>query len=199
MSRSKGLFITLEGIDGCGKSTQSARLSEWLTRKTGRDTIRTFEPGGYPEGMRLREFLLENRNLSPMTELLLFLADRAEHAAKVIAPALENGRNVVCERWNESTMAYQSSPQVKALIAACSFPEPDAKIFLDVEPELAASRLAARAKMDKFEEEGLTFMKRVAERYRALDMLKIPCGELGEDGVFALIVRELEGHLWPSR
>ena len=200
------MFITIEGIDGCGKSTQSARLARWLEERTGHATIRTFEPGGSPDGGKLREFLLNSRGLSPTAELLLFLADRAEHVDKVIAPALSAGHNVICERWNESTLAYQSGghdtdiSRARALIASCAFPEPDVKLFLDVEPDVAMSRVRSREHGDKFEDEGLSLMLRVAEFYRTLaskgELLRIDCGSLDEDGVFSAIKG---AYAWPSR
>ncbi|MBQ7216645.1 MAG: dTMP kinase [Synergistaceae bacterium] len=199
------MFITIEGIDGCGKSTQSERLAHWLTERTGRETIRTFEPGGHPDGEALRRFILESRNYSPKSELLLFLADRAEHTEKVIAPALRDGRNVICERWNESTIAYQSGghklelQEVRRLIEACSFPEPDAKIWLDIPPELAVPRILLRTKRDKFEDEGLALMVKVSAAYRELaesgDLMRIDCGDADEAEVFAMITAEIERHL----
>ena len=210
------MFITIEGIDGCGKSTQSERLTQWLRESTGRETVRTFEPGGCEECRRLREFILESRNFSPLSELLLFLADRAEHVNKVIAPALLAGHNVICERWNESTLAYQSGGHklpihdAQRLIAACNFPEPDAKIFLDITPEVAVSRIALRTKrscaassIDKFEDEGLALMRRVSAFYRGLaeagELTRIDCDNLTEDEVTAAIIAALEGNTWLSR
>ena len=199
------MFITIEGIDGCGKSTQSERLALWLTERTGRETIRTFEPGGFSGGDSLRKFILESRNYSPKSELLLFLADRAEHTEKVIAPALKNNFNVICERWNESTIAYQSGghklkiDDVRRLIDACNFPEPDAKIWLDIPPELAVSRILSRTQRDKFEDEGLALMLRVSDAYRKLAdsglLTRIACGEMNPDEVFAAITAENERHL----
>ena len=204
------MFITIEGIDGCGKSTQSEKLAHWLTKYSGHETIRTFEPGGFPDGENLRRFILSSKNYSPLSELLLFLADRAEHVSKVIIPALLAGNNVICERWNESTLAYQSGghklklDDAERLIAACNFPEPDAKIFLDISPEVAVSRILARKKSDKFEEEGIALMKKVAEFYRKLaesgKLIRIDCNNLNEEEVLAAIVRELErADLWRSR
>ncbi len=199
------MFITIEGIDGCGKSTQSALLALWLAKRTGRGTLRTFEPGGYPDGGALRQFILESRNYSPKSELLLFLADRAEHTDKVIVPALKSGCNVICERWNESTIAYQSGghklelQEVSRLIEGCNFPEPDAKLWLDIPPEVAVSRILLRTKRDKFEDEGLALMQRVAEAYRSLahagQLTRIDCGEMNVDEVFAAITAEIERHL----
>ena len=199
------MFITIEGIDGCGKSTQSERLAHWLTECTGHETIRTVEPGGFSGGDSLRKFILESRNYSPKSELLLFLADRAEHTEKVIAPALKNNFNVICERWNESTIAYQSGghklkiDDVRRLIDACNFPEPDAKIWLDIPPELAVSRILSRTQRDKFEDEGLALMLRVSDAYRKLAdsglLTRIACGEMNPDEVFAAITAEIERHL----
>ena len=201
------MFITLEGIDGCGKSTQSERLATWLTEKTGYETVRTYEPGGYRGGESLRKFILESWNFCAKSELLLFLADRAEHVSKVIAPALLAGHNVICERWNESTLAYQSGghklsqEETMKLIEACDFPEPDMKILLDIEPETALSRIRERTKSDKFEEEGLALMRKVAECYRELAasgyLTRIDCGKLNEDEVFSAIIAEISA--WLSR
>lgn len=205
------MFITIEGIDGSGKTTQSGRLAEWLTRRTGRETIRTFEPGGCEECVELRRIILEGRDFSPEAELLLFLADRAEHVSKVILPALREGKNVVCERWNESTEAYQSGghkiapERVRSLITACAFPEPDAKLFLDIPPQTAMKRILSRTAHDKFEDEGLSLMCRVSEAYRELarsgGLIRIDCEGLNEEEVFSAIKSALEGmsELWRYR
>ena len=198
------MFITLEGIDGCGKSTQAERLVRWFGEH---EAVRTFEPGGWSGGQTLRKFILGSKGYAPMTELLLFLADRAEHVERVIAPALSEGHTVICERWNESTLAYQAgghrlnAEDVRRLIAACSFPEPDLKLFLDVPPETAFSRITSRTGTDKFEEEGLVLMRRVAEAYRELaesgELVRIDCGNLNEDEVFSAIISEIDA--WRSR
>ena len=205
------MFITIEGIDGSGKTTQSGRIADWLTERTGHATIRTFEPGGCEECAELRRVILEGRNFSPEAELLLFLADRAEHVSKVILPAVREGKNVVCERWNESTIAYQSGghalapERVKKLILSCDFPEPDAKIFLDVPPETALTRILSRTKHDKFEDEGLLLMRKVSDCYRQLarsgDLMRIDCAGLNEHEVFSAVTSALEGvsGLWRYR
>lgn len=206
------MFITLEGIDGSGKSTQSARLAEWLEARTGHRTVRTFEPGGWNGGEAVREVLLDTPGIAAMTELLLFLADRAEHVSRVILPALRQDCNVVCERWNESTLAYQAGghelnpSHVRRIIRACSFPEPDIKILLDIPPETAAERVKSRKNApDKFEAEGLEFMRNVAAFYRLIAeddkerFIIVPCGGLTEDEVFTRITAGLEARLWRSR
>ncbi len=205
-----GKFITLEGIDGSGKSTQAGRIAEWLSVRTGQETLRTYEPGGWDEGESLREMILHGK-FCAMSELLLFLADRSEHVNRVILPALRQNVNVICERWNESTMAYQAGghelnpSQVKRIITACNFPEPDVKIFLDIPPELAIERIRSRKKSDKFESEGLTLMRRVSECYRQIadeqpgKFVVLHCGGLTEDDVFTEITKVLEAHLWRYR
>ena len=104
----EGLFITLEGIDGVGKSTQAQLLVEYFTEK-GCDVVHTFEPGGTKLGQSIRRMLLdpENQQLAPVTEILLYAADRAQHVAEVIQPALAQGKVVVCERYIDSSVAYQ--------------------------------------------------------------------------------------------
>ncbi|MBQ3397982.1 MAG: dTMP kinase [Synergistaceae bacterium] len=205
-------FITMEGIDGCGKSTQSGRLAEWLEAKTGRKTIRTYEPGGWPEGDSFRDFILRGKKLGDMTELMLFLADRAEHVKRVILPSLRQGNNVICERYNDSTLAYQSSGQelnpahVRRIIRACNFPEPDVSILMDISPELAMSRVKSRSSNpDKFEAEGLPLMRTVSSFYRLIaedqkeKYIVVKCDGLSEDEVFASMIAGLEGRLWRSR
>ena len=201
-----GIFITVEGIDGSGKSTQSERIAEWLEKRTGLKTIKTFEPGGWAEGKKLREFILNSKNFCAMSELLLFLADRAEHVNKVIIPELEANHNVICERYNESTLAYQSGGHevefvlINELIKACRFPEPDVKILFDINPEIAFKRVRSRNSNnnDKFEAEGLLFMKKVADFYNFLaekqpeKFIKISCDNLNENEVFHAVTEKLE-------
>lgn len=206
------MFITVEGIDGSGKSTQSSRLAEWLEAVTCRHTVRTFEPGGWSGGLTLREFILNSRGYSAMSELLLFLADRSEHVKRVILPSLRDGHNVICERYNASTLAYQSGGhemdtfQVRSIIAACNFPVPDAEILLDISPEIAYERLVSRGgKPDKFEEEGLQFMRTVSARYALIAadsperFIRVNCDGRTEDEVFAAITAGIEARLWQSR
>lgn len=191
------MFITIEGIDGCGKSTQANRLSEWLEERTHRKTIRTHEPYSF------REFILTSKGISPMSELLLFLADRAEHVNTVILPALNDGHNVICERYNDSTLAYQcgghglNPEHVKSIIDSCKFPEPDIKVMLEVNPELAYSRVLQRHNLnDKFESEGFSLIKRVSEFYCSLEgYIVLHCSEMNEDEVFMNIISELETRL----
>ena len=190
----KNIFIIIEGVDGAGKSTQAEKLAKWLENFTRKKTIKTAEP------FILRELILGRKDLCALSELLLFLADRAEHVNKIILPALENGNNIICERYNDSTLAYQSGgheikiSQVKNLIDVCNFPKPDAKIFLDLSPEIAFERVKERNnKNDKFEAEGLKLIKKVSDFYRSLpDFIKINCDGKDEEKIFSEIIANLE-------
>lgn len=203
-----GKFITIEGIDGSGKSTQSDKLCSWLENYTGRKTTRTFEPGGWPGGNLLREFILGSKNFCAMSELLLFLADRSEHVNKIIIPELEAGNNIICERYNDSTLAYQSGghaleiSRVYEIIRACNFPEPDIKILLAVPPEIAFARIKSRNNIhDKFEDEGIDLMRNVSEFYRSLaedqpdKFIVINCENLSEHEIFSHITSALTNKL----
>ena len=169
------MFITIEGIDGCGKSTQTELLCAWLSRQLGSDHIlRTFEPGGWSGGTLLRQLLLGGLPLENRTELLLFLADRSGHLDTEIIPALNSGKWVVCERYTDSTLAYQSWGRgitlgdIERLLSWCRFPSPDLTILLDIDARTARSRLALRGKPDRIESGDSGFMTRVAEGYREL-------------------------------
>jgi dTMP kinase len=184
----KGRFITIEGIDGCGKSTQAERLCEWLNEtlkapgETGKETeetgkvLRTFEPGGWSGGGLLRRLLLEGPSVTPRTELLLFLADRSGHLDAEVLPALRAGQWVVCERYTDSTLAYQSWGRGIALREAegfldlCRFRVPDLTILLDIGVTEARARLERRGRLDRIESEPGKegFIARVAQGYREL-------------------------------
>ena len=198
------MFITIEGVDGSGKSTQAGKLAQWLEDFTERRTVLTFEPGGWDGGKALREFILWNGGYSAMSELLLFLVDRSEHVNRVILPALREGHNVICERYNDSTLAYQAGghgldiSQVREIIGACGFPEPDVKILLDIDPETALSRIRSR-RPDRFEAEGSVLMKKVAEFYRTQDFTAvIDCNGQNEQEIFTAITGRIR-ELWQSR
>lgn len=166
------MFITLEGIDGCGKSTQAGLLVQWL-RRQGHRVRATREPGGTEAGERLRELLLSRESaITAEAELFLYLADRALHVAQVVRPALEEGRIVVCERHADSTLAYQGGGRGFDLgllrrlnEMATGGLKPDLTIVLAVPPEKA--RLDA-TRLDRLESEGYGFVARVAEAFRTL-------------------------------
>ena len=164
------MFISLEGIDGSGKTTQAKRLAEAL----GSDTLLIREPGGTEPGERVRELLKDpDLELDPLAELLLFCAARAQLVAEVIEPAKEAGRDVVCDRFSDSSIAYQGvarglgADRVESLCdLATGGVWPDLTVFLRLHPEVAAERIAAEGRAaDRFEGEGLELQQRVAEGY----------------------------------
>lgn len=175
------MFVTLEGIEGSGKTTQAALLADALRRR-GRSVLLTREPGGSPLGGALRAILLSEAHApSPRCELLLYLAERAEHVEKVIAPARARGQWVVCDRFGDATRAYQAFGRglprdlVEALHAAATGGlEPDLTLYLRIGLEeglkRARDRDRARSGRDegRFEAEPLDFHRRVLEGYERL-------------------------------
>ena len=163
------MFISLEGIDGSGKTTQAALLAD----KLGPDTVRVREPGGTDAAERMRELLADAAlDLDPMAELLLFLAARADLAGTVIAPALAAGRHVVADRFADSSAAYQGGARglgverVEQLSdAATEGLAPDLTLLLRVEVDTATGRFEGE---DRFEVEGAGFQRAVAEAYEEL-------------------------------
>lgn len=182
---SRGLFITLEGPDGTGKSTQIELLHAWLSSQ-GRGVVATREPGGTPIGEAVRRILLDSRtgNLAPRAELALMFAARAQHIAEVIRPALAAGKIVLCDRFTDSSEAYQgygrslSSDAVLALHHyLCEDLQPDLTLLL-MFPDGAVAHSLARARQrnkealghdeSRFESEGEAFQDRVARGYAAI-------------------------------
>jgi len=169
----RGFFITLEGADGCGKSTQARLLAEWL-RSRGLDVVHTFEPGGTALGRELRRLLLgDGAEVAPAAELLLMAADRAQHVAEVIRPALGRGAVVVSERYVDSSIVYQGAglgipePDIRAVNAvATEGLMPDVTIFLDLDPAHAFAKEAGGP--DRIEGRGLAFQREVWAGYHRL-------------------------------
>jgi dTMP kinase len=177
MPTPRGLFITLEGVDGGGKSTQIERLADWL-RARGETLLLTAEPGGSALGEVIAHWLRGRGSEAPTprAEALLFLADRAQHVDTVIAPALAAGTTVLCSRFSHSTLAYQCHGlglDESAIRAADAFArdglEPDLVLVLDVDAESAARRRAARgAADDAIEARAADFHRRVRAGFAAL-------------------------------
>lgn len=180
------MFITLEGIEGCGKSTQIRLLRQRLTDR-GLRVVLTREPGGSDLGMRLRSMLLHQQSAkwTPLAELFLYLADRAQHVAAVIKPALARGDVVLCDRFADSTVAYQGHGQgldtqmLEALnLVATAGCVPDLTLILDLPVETGLGRARARNDLDgqsisegRFEAESLAFHHRIREGYLLLAAL----------------------------
>jgi dTMP kinase len=171
MAPQRGRFITLEGVDGAGKSTHLAWIAERL-RAAGREVVVTREPGGTPLGERLRELLLTE----PMhieTETMLMFAARREHLARVIAPALEAGRWVLSDRFTDATYAYQGGGRGLSLDRIAALErwvhgdlQPDLTLYFDLSIKVARQRLAAsQAAPDRFEREASGFFERVRSAY----------------------------------
>jgi len=166
----KGKFITLEGLDGAGKSTHVDWLAEQL-RACGKTVLLTREPGGPRLGERLRELLLRE-SMHPETEALLVFAARQEHLRTVIQPALERGEWVLCDRFTDATMAYQGGGRGVSLDRLAVLEhwvqgdfQPDLTIFFDVPVSVALKRLEGVRTADRFEQEEAAFFERVRAAY----------------------------------
>jgi dTMP kinase len=163
------VFISLEGIDGSGKSTQARLLADEL----GPSTVLVREPGGTPAAERIRELLADpDLELDPLAELLLFCAARADLVERVIRPALEAGRDVVCDRFSDSSVAYQGSARGLGAGRAITLSDaatdglwPDVTLLLRLDPEIGLGRVAGS---DRFEGEGLELQRAVAEAYEEI-------------------------------
>jgi dTMP kinase len=177
-----GYFITFEGIEGCGKTTQIKLLGEHL-ESLGYPVLVTREPGGCPIADKIRSILLDadNRGMSSLTELFLYAAARAQHVSEVILPALKQGNIVLCDRFTDATIAYQSAGRgieqdtVDALnLMACQTVRPDLTVLIDCEAsvglERARRRIEANAgpREERFELEALEFHQRVRHGYLAI-------------------------------
>ncbi len=206
----KGIFITLEGLDGSGKTTQIKRLAKWLALH-GLETVLTRQPGGTPTGDRIRALLLDSRGtgIAPMTEMALMFADRAQAIAEVILPALESGKVVLCDRFTDSTEAYQgggrelgSEPVLALHKLICGNLQPDLTLLLltDLEPSLERAR-NRNQRIDenigpdenRFELEQEAFHRRVWEKYHEIatrepNRVILIEGELSIDKVHERIV-----------
>jgi dTMP kinase len=175
------MFITFEGIDGSGKTTQLGLLSKWL-REQGRETVEAVEPGGTAIGQQVRRILLDpaNAEIQPRTELLLYFASRAQNVEQVIRPALEAGRVVLCDRFTDSTLVYQGCGRgldtnliLELDRIACQGLTPDVTLLIDIDIETSLARAkrrnerAGRAEA-RIDEESEAFHERVRQGYLAL-------------------------------
>ncbi len=171
-----GLFITLEGGDGSGKSTQMDALAEWLQQQ-GRTVVQTREPGGTDLGVEVREIVLHSRGeVTPRAEALLYAADRAHHVASVVRPALERGDVVIQDRYLDSSVAYQGAGRVLDPVEvrdlslwATEGLLPHLTVLLDLDPAVGRERLeVSRTRYDRLEAAPDDFHERVRQAYLAL-------------------------------
>ena len=177
----RGKFITIEGTDGSGKSTQIGLLMDYLNKK-GVDVLFTREPGGTPIGEKIREIILDvnNREMAPETEALLYAASRIQHVREKIIPAVEAGKIVICDRFVDSSLAYQGAARRMGMEtimemnrAALGGVMPDLTVFFDLSPEKGILRKKNERALDRLEEEKIDFHKRVYDGYKQL-CLKYP-------------------------
>ena len=205
----KGIFITFEGIDGCGKSTQCEMLKEYL-KENNKDFIFVREPGGTVIGERIREILLDKKNtqMTARTELLLFEAARSQITDEVIKPALEEGKIVLCDRFFDSSSAYQGMARGMGMdfvaglnMAATGGLKPDVTFFFDISAEEALERRGKRGEAsDRIELAGLKFQEDVRRGY--LELAKSSEGRVitidasrGIDEIFEVVKGSLEGKI----
>lgn len=176
MTSGRGVWITLEGGDGSGKTTQSNLLAEWL-EGAGRTVVRTREPGGSEVGQLIRDIVLHHRgDIAPRAEALLYAADRAHHVATVVRPAIERGDIVLQDRYLDSSVAYQGAGRVldatevrDLSLWAAEGALPDLTLLLDLDPAAARTRLDADDKpFDRLEAEREEFHGRVRDAYLTL-------------------------------
>jgi dTMP kinase len=167
------MFVTFEGLDGSGKTTQAELLHERL-EAAGHDVVLTREPGGTELGERIRDLVLHGGHVAPWAEALLYAASRAQHVEEVIRPALERGASVVCDRYLDSSVAYQGVGRELGLervlelnLDAVGGLLPDRTFLLTLDPAQVTARLAEQ-QPDRLEREGDDFHARVAEGYREL-------------------------------
>jgi dTMP kinase len=214
------MFVTFEGPEGAGKSTAIRAIAARLTEQ-GLDVVTTREPGGGPLGQRIRQMLLEEGSVSPETELLLFLADRANHVETIIQPALGAGKVVLCDRHADSTIVYQGYGRgldLEFLKAANRFATkglvPDLTLLFDLDPKVGLDRLniveknlfdteAKRRDVNRLDREPLEFHQKVRngfltiaseepQRFFILDAEKTP-EQLVEEALIAILARQ-KGH-----
>lgn len=165
-----GYFISFEGGDAVGKSTQARLLGAWLGELTGREVVLTREPGGTELGKELRQAVLHGQDMDPRTEALIYAADRAHHVASLVRPALARGAVVITDRYLDSSVAYQAGGRELGadeveLISRWAVQDlmPDATVLLDLDPAVAARRLSRAP--DRLERAGHAFHRRTREAY----------------------------------
>ena len=209
----KGLFITFEGMDGSGKTTQMHRLAARL-RSMGRTVLETAEPGGPPIAMKIRRILLDaaNQELSPVTEILLYFASRAQNVDEWIVPALARGEIVLSDRFTDSSLVYQGGgrnlgPEAVAALEriACRGLKPDLTLLVDVDAESSLARARARNAAaphceTRLDDESIEFHRAVWDAYHALaaaepERVKIVDGRTDIDALERAVWEIVSGHV----
>lgn len=198
----RGKFITFEGADGSGKTTQIEKIKTYLEEQ-GHSCLLTREPGGSELGVKLREILLHyDGEVDSLCELLLYMADRAQHAKTVILPALQEGKIVLCDRYTDSSVAYQGYARgldIERIIElnkiATDGLNPDLTVVFDVETETAIKRVGEIK--DRLEQEGIEFHKKLRFGYLELakkfpERIKVVNSNLGIDEVFEQVKKLFE-------
>ena len=170
-------FIVFEGPDGSGKSTQLELLAQYLREELGKKVVTTREPGGTPISQQIREILLnpDNEAMKDKTEILLYAASRAQHIEQLIMPSLLNNKYVLCDRFVDSSIAYQGYGRQRDIDVikkvnqmATSGVEPDFSVYIMVPPEIAIERIAQKRSLDRLEKTEISFHQRVYQGYLAL-------------------------------
>jgi dTMP kinase len=195
------MFVSIEGVDGSGKSTQARLLQEYLLG-LGREVVATREPGGTELGERVRQLVLDGPEMAPWAEAALFAASRAEHAAEVIRPALARGADIVCDRFIDSSLAYQGIARglglEEVLVLNVTVLEgllPQRTFVLAVDAAAAGAR--RKGDPDRIEREGNAFQSEVGKAYVALverfsDRIELIDGALPRDEIAAIVRRRVE-------
>jgi dTMP kinase len=198
------MFVSFEGLDGSGKTTQVELLREFLEER-GREVVATREPGGTALGERVRALLLDGGPISPWAEAALFAAARAELADRVIRPALERGADVVCDRYIDSSLAYQGLARGLGLERVLDLNRsvtgdlfPDVTFVLLVDPDEAATR--RNSEPDRIEQEGTDFQRRVERAYREIakrfpERIEVLDGSLPADEIASAVRKCVEDRL----
>lgn len=206
--RSRGLFLTFEGGEGVGKTTQIARLAHALER-TGRKVVVTREPGGSQIANRIRSLILDSKmqGIVPLAELFLYEASRAQHVADVIKPALAAGKIVICDRFADSSLVYQGvaralTPRLvrQQNRLATGGLEPKLTFYLDLDPRIGLARVGARGILDRMEKEALSFHQAVRRGYRAIAKaeprrVRVIDASRSRDDVHEKILSQVKSHL----
>jgi dTMP kinase len=195
------MFVSIEGVDGSGKSTQARLLQEYLLG-LGREVVATREPGGTELGERIRQLVLDGPEMAPWAEAALFAASRAEHAAEVIRPAIARGADIVCDRFIDSSLAYQGIARglglEEVLVLNVTVLEgllPQRTFVLAVDAAAAGAR--RKGDPDRIEREGNAFQSHVGKAYAALaerfsDRIELIDGTLPRDEIAAIVRRRVE-------